>query len=321
MICKKCGSELKPQAKFCPKCGEKVEETKYCPNCGKVLEAGVKFCSSCGTPVVKADKDEPVSRTEEAVPENTKKQDTLKLGETGQNADSSEQKKDTRSRTLEVFKAELKKLGDEDNGSKAVISLLGTGVLCKHFYPLLRGDERLLAIRHIQSKTLFARYRKEFVALTDKRIIKFEKMQYFSPQTESFYYEEIKDIKSDEPSNAISGTFIGEKVCILSWDGRQIDMRMVGKGAAKEFETCAMQEKQNHGEALPEGVLQKNTESLHKKGKKKIVIILGAVVIVLAILLFLGGGGTDTEMSDYIPTDADLQAGFDGIPKFPGNEF
>lgn len=301
MICKKCGSELKPQAKFCPKCGEKVEETKYCPNCGKVLEAGVKFCSSCGTPAVKADKDEPVSRTEEAVPEDTKKQDTLKIGETGQGADSSEQKKETRSRTLEVFKAELKELGDEDNGSKAVILLLGTGVFYKHFYPLLRGDERLLAIRHIQSKTLFVRYRKEFVALTDKRIIKFEKMQYFSPRTESFYYEEIKDIKSDEPSNAISGTFIGEKVCISSWAGRQIDMRMVGKGAAKEFETCAMQEKQNHGEALPEGGLQKSTESLHKKGKKKIVIILGVVVIVLAILLFLGGGGTGTEMSDYIP--------------------
>lgn len=26
------------------------------------------------------------------------------------------------------------------------------------------------------------------------------------------------------------------------------------------------------------------------------------------------------DMSDYIPTDADLQVGFDGIPKFPGNE-
>ncbi len=26
------------------------------------------------------------------------------------------------------------------------------------------------------------------------------------------------------------------------------------------------------------------------------------------------------EMTDYIPTDADLQVGFDGIPKFPGNE-
>ena len=25
------------------------------------------------------------------------------------------------------------------------------------------------------------------------------------------------------------------------------------------------------------------------------------------------------EMSDYIPTDEDLQKGFDGIPKFPGN--
>ena len=29
----------------------------------------------------------------------------------------------------------------------------------------------------------------------------------------------------------------------------------------------------------------------------------------------------DRKMSDYIPTDADLQVGFDGIPKFPGNEF
>ena len=27
------------------------------------------------------------------------------------------------------------------------------------------------------------------------------------------------------------------------------------------------------------------------------------------------------EMTDYIPTDEDLQKGFDGIPKFPGNEF
>lgn len=28
----------------------------------------------------------------------------------------------------------------------------------------------------------------------------------------------------------------------------------------------------------------------------------------------------DGEMTDYVPTDADLKAGFDGIPKFPGNE-
>ena len=29
----------------------------------------------------------------------------------------------------------------------------------------------------------------------------------------------------------------------------------------------------------------------------------------------------DGKMTDYIPTDADLQVGFDGIPKFPGNGF
>lgn len=28
----------------------------------------------------------------------------------------------------------------------------------------------------------------------------------------------------------------------------------------------------------------------------------------------------DGKMTDYIPTDADLQKGFDGIPRFPGNE-
>ena len=28
----------------------------------------------------------------------------------------------------------------------------------------------------------------------------------------------------------------------------------------------------------------------------------------------------DGQMSDYIPTDADLQMGFNGIPRFPGNE-
>ena len=30
--------------------------------------------------------------------------------------------------------------------------------------------------------------------------------------------------------------------------------------------------------------------------------------------------GTLQPMTDFIPTDADLQKGFDGIPKFPGNE-
>ena len=33
------------------------------------------------------------------------------------------------------------------------------------------------------------------------------------------------------------------------------------------------------------------------------------------------GKYNDGAMMDYIPTDADLQKGFDGIPKFPGNEF
>lgn len=285
MICKRCGSELKPQAKFCPKCGEKVVKPEYCPNCGKVLESGVKFCSSCGTPIVKGVKGKSVSGSEDAIAEEITKQVTPESME-AESANSPVLEQVAHIRTLEIFKAELKRLGDEDNESKAVVLSLGTSVFYKHFYPLLQEDERLLAIRNIQSKTLFARYRKEFVALTDKRVIKFEKMQYFSPRIESVFYEEIREVKSDESSNAISETFIGEKVCISSWDDRKINMRMVGKGAAKELEDRIMQEKNRYGNSLPSGKIsieggKKGIKAKKSHGKKRKILVVSAIAIIL----------------------------------------
>ncbi|MBR4627921.1 MAG: zinc ribbon domain-containing protein [Ruminococcus sp.] len=66
-ICKKCGAELLPGAKFCSKCRTAVtveapaavpeaSEEKLCASCGAVLLPGAKFCSKCrasadGTPV------------------------------------------------------------------------------------------------------------------------------------------------------------------------------------------------------------------------------------------------------------------------------
>ncbi|MEA5018514.1 MAG: zinc ribbon domain-containing protein [Erysipelotrichaceae bacterium] len=56
--CKKCGAELKVNAKFCPDCGEKlveekvveakVEVGKHCPSCNEVLDKEVTFCPECG---------------------------------------------------------------------------------------------------------------------------------------------------------------------------------------------------------------------------------------------------------------------------------
>ena len=57
--CKKCGAGLKPNAKFCPECGQKVEEEpqkkveavvseKHCPSCNEVLPNDVTFCPECG---------------------------------------------------------------------------------------------------------------------------------------------------------------------------------------------------------------------------------------------------------------------------------
>lgn len=53
--CGKCGTELKPGAKFCPSCGAPVEERvapagkKFCPGCGQSLNIDAKFCNSCGS--------------------------------------------------------------------------------------------------------------------------------------------------------------------------------------------------------------------------------------------------------------------------------
>ena len=52
-----CGAELPVGAKFCGKCGRKIEAapapppnaaTNTCPGCGAALNPGTKFCARCG---------------------------------------------------------------------------------------------------------------------------------------------------------------------------------------------------------------------------------------------------------------------------------
>jgi predicted RNA-binding Zn-ribbon protein involved in translation (DUF1610 family) len=49
--CASCGAELRPGAKFCPKCGKKVEAEPRCASCGAELRPGAKFCPKCGKKV------------------------------------------------------------------------------------------------------------------------------------------------------------------------------------------------------------------------------------------------------------------------------
>lgn len=63
MKCQKCGSEIYENAKFCSKCGTKVEITdesqvdtteenvKICPKCGQKYPSTIKFCMKDGTPL------------------------------------------------------------------------------------------------------------------------------------------------------------------------------------------------------------------------------------------------------------------------------
>ena len=55
--CRACGMDLRPGARFCDRCGTKVE--KICPACGAVLRDQARFCDLCGVPLEGA---VPVSR-------------------------------------------------------------------------------------------------------------------------------------------------------------------------------------------------------------------------------------------------------------------
>lgn len=53
--CPNCGNELKDTAKFCGKCGTKIEQAppqsaaeNQCVECGAPLKPGAKFCPKCG---------------------------------------------------------------------------------------------------------------------------------------------------------------------------------------------------------------------------------------------------------------------------------
>lgn len=51
MNCPKCNKPLRPGAKFCTACGQKIESAEACPECGAELRPGAKFCTRCGTKI------------------------------------------------------------------------------------------------------------------------------------------------------------------------------------------------------------------------------------------------------------------------------
>lgn len=46
--CPVCHATMKSTAKFCPECGNKMNQTKHCANCGTEVKATAKFCPECG---------------------------------------------------------------------------------------------------------------------------------------------------------------------------------------------------------------------------------------------------------------------------------
>ena len=72
MKCKNCNNECNDNAKFCPKCGNKLEQIPICQGCGNILDPSVKFCPNCGTPNSNAsqNKDDMQPQNDPTIPAN-----------------------------------------------------------------------------------------------------------------------------------------------------------------------------------------------------------------------------------------------------------
>jgi hypothetical protein len=64
MKCIFCGEEHPAGTVFCPRTGQKIDQSRFCPTCGKKLEESWKVCPKCGTAVA----DTPVGPTRGGVP-------------------------------------------------------------------------------------------------------------------------------------------------------------------------------------------------------------------------------------------------------------
>ena len=51
MKCSHCKKEIQEGSKYCPYCGQKVEQVIKCPNCGNSIRPGDIFCMCCGKKV------------------------------------------------------------------------------------------------------------------------------------------------------------------------------------------------------------------------------------------------------------------------------
>ena len=57
--CPSCGTENRPEAKFCGECG--LALARACPNCGRPNDAGTRFCIECGAALADAPTAEPTA--------------------------------------------------------------------------------------------------------------------------------------------------------------------------------------------------------------------------------------------------------------------
>ncbi len=302
MKCKRCGLELENTAKFCPQCGEKIK--LYCKECGKEILADAKFCPFCGKAVV-----ESVNKVETNVGDKSYQEETKVLNKQKSEdpkilipkVDLKQQVEGTKPfipRTKESFSKELENLGNTDEKSKGVLNYYGTKFFIKNLYNCLEEGEKVVALRHIVHEnyaTIFIRfgwaYVNEFLAITNKRVIKFVKSYWLRPRIISCYLSEIVSIEAAKPGNFFKSIFIGERLRIYT-SQKTIKIRSSGKGTAQQIKSEILGLIPENGETNIKqdiwAVDRMSSKEESGDGMGKLLIIGGSIFISMVVIyLFL----------------------------------
>ena len=306
MKCNKCGVNLEEGAKFCPQCGEKVVVRKVCQGCGTELKEGERFCPVCGKATL---------LSEEKASEKAEQIAAAVIEKNGTKNDlQSESDKRKETRTPEGFLLELEELKAKDKFSKQVLEYYGTKIFVKYIYPCLGANEKIVNIRHIVHFNVItfivrdgALLTKEFLVLTDRRIIKFAKTVCMKPWIISCPLSQITNIKTSAPKNWLFANFIGEKMYVKS-NTRTIKIRTMGKGSSRRV-SSEIYDIKSKGKPMADEFSNKSirTDEVRNSEKKRPWKFVGiaAVVVMVAIAAFCvlgsGHGSGGTELYDILP--------------------
>ncbi len=129
---------------------------------------------------------------------------------------------------------ELEQLSDLSNA----VTWYGKRKISRILEPILSEQEKIVAVILADKRRWFnfrSRFRREFLILTQYRVIHYSKLQYFKPAICTFFIANLTDIHVRECGGIFSRFLLGDNL-LLGDSTTSINLRVYGNGNAKTLQ-------------------------------------------------------------------------------------